>query len=54
MTADAVAAEGLRDVARGRAISVPGVHYKALVATSAFVPRGLKRRVTGLAQSFNR
>jgi short-subunit dehydrogenase len=54
MSAEAVAAEGLRDVARGRALSVPGVHYKALVATSAFVPRGLKRRVTGLAQSFNR
>jgi short-subunit dehydrogenase len=54
LTADAVAAEGLRDVARGRALSIPGLQYKALVATTLFVPRSIKRRVTGLARSFTR
>ncbi len=54
LSADEVAVEGLRDVARGRALSVPGLSYKALVTTSGFVPRGLKRRVTGLARTFSR
>jgi short-subunit dehydrogenase len=47
MSADAVAATGLADAAKGRAVSVPGVQYKTFVATSSFVPRGLVRRVAG-------
>jgi uncharacterized protein len=54
LSADAVAEEGLRDMARGRALSVPGLQYKALVTTAGFVPRGLMRRMSGLAASFTR
>ena len=43
-----VAREGLRDCARGRAVSVPGLQYKSAVALTNFVPRGLMRRVSGL------
>jgi short-subunit dehydrogenase len=53
-TADEVARDGLRDVARGRALSVPGSTYRALVATSTFVPRGMKRRMAGLVRSLAR
>jgi short-subunit dehydrogenase len=54
LSADEVASEGLRDAARGRALSVPGLHYKALVTTSGFVPRGLMRRMSGIATAFTR
>jgi short-subunit dehydrogenase len=54
LTADEVAAEGLRDAARGRAVSVPGLHYRALVAGADFVPRGLKRRMAGLVRTIAR
>jgi uncharacterized protein len=47
MSADAVAATGLADAAKGRAVSVPGVPYKTFVATSSLVPRGLVRRAAG-------
>ncbi|MEI3866259.1 SDR family NAD(P)-dependent oxidoreductase [Microbacterium sp. CCNWLW134] len=39
--APAVVRESLRDVARGRAVSVPSLRYKALVALSRVVPDGL-------------
>jgi hypothetical protein len=51
MSAEAVATEGLRDAARGRALSVPGVHYKALVTTAGFIPRGMMRRMSGMVAS---
>jgi short-subunit dehydrogenase len=54
LTADEVAVEGLRDTARGRAVSVPGLHYRALVTGSGFVPRGVKRRMAGLVRSISR
>ena len=54
LSADEVAAEGLRDTARGRALSIPGIQYKALVTTTGFVPRGLMRRMSGIATSFTR
>ena len=54
LSADEVAAEGLRDAARGRALSIPGVQYKALVTTAGFIPRGLMRRMSGIATSFTR
>jgi uncharacterized protein len=54
MSADQVAVEGLRDTARGRAVSVPGFQNRLFATTSGFVPRGLKRRAAGLARSFTR
>ena len=51
MSAEAVATEGLRDAARGRALSVPGVHYKALVTTAGFIPRGMMRWMSGMVAS---
>ena len=45
-----VAACGLRDVARGKALSVPGVLYKAMSTAVGVTPRGLARRLSGLVQ----
>lgn len=50
MTADQVAAKGLRDVVRGRAVSVPGALYKALGVASGVTPRSVMRRAAGLVQ----
>ncbi len=44
-----VARAGLRDVARGRALSVPGALYKALVAVSDVLPRAIVRRISAFA-----
>ena len=44
-----VACAGLRDVARGRAFSVPGAFYKGLVTVSDFAPSGLVRRISSFA-----
>ena len=44
-----VARAGLRDVARGRALSVPGALYKALVTVSDLAPRFLVRRISAFA-----
>ncbi|WP_322409416.1 SDR family NAD(P)-dependent oxidoreductase [Microbacterium invictum] len=41
LRAPEVVRESLRDVARGRAVSVPSLRYKALVALSRVVPDGL-------------
>ncbi|MCU1397592.1 MAG: short-chain dehydrogenase/reductase [Acidimicrobiales bacterium] len=46
----AVAAAGLADVARGRALSVPGVLYKGMAAATDLVPRSLVRRLSSLVQ----
>lgn len=43
-----VARTGLADVARGRALSVPGVVYKTLVSTSQVTPGFVARRLGGL------
>ena len=45
---DLVARTGLADVAKGRAVSVPGVLYKTLVSTSQVTPGFLSRRLGGL------
>lgn len=45
---DLVARTGLADVAKGRAVSVPGVLYKTVVSTSQVTPGFLSRRVSGL------
>ena len=43
---DDVVRESLADVARGKVLSVPGVHYKYLVATGRAMPRRLVRALT--------
>jgi len=48
LTAEQVAADGLAAAAAGRAVVVPGLQYKAFVASSAVVPRSVKRRVAGM------
>ena len=50
MDADAVAAEGLADVARGRALTVPGIIYKGLATATGITPRGITRRLSSLVQ----
>jgi len=49
MSADDVARDGLRAVADGKAVCVPGVVNKSLATVSTFTPRGLARRIAGLA-----
>jgi short-subunit dehydrogenase len=46
-----VAETGLRDVAAGRALSIPGPMNKSMVAVSGMTPRGLLRRMTGLVRT---
>lgn len=45
-----VAQAGLDDVARGKALSVPGVLYKGMVSGSSILPRSLARRLSSLVQ----
>ena len=47
-SAEQVAATGLSDVAKGRALSVPGVMYKALTTASSMMPRGVLRRASSM------
>ncbi|MDQ2826481.1 MAG: SDR family oxidoreductase [Actinomycetota bacterium] len=47
MSAEAVAAAGLRAVARGRAQCVPGLGYRILSALSRLTPWSVTRRVVG-------
>ncbi len=50
LSAEEVARAGLRDVARGRVLSVPGLPYKAMVTASDLAPRSLVRRVAGFVR----
>jgi hypothetical protein len=47
LTARDVAAAGLRDAARGRALSVPGWQYKLVTTAVDVSPRGVVRRLSG-------
>ena len=50
LTAEQVATAGLDDVAKGRAMSIPGVIYKGLATATGITPRGLTRRLSSLVQ----
>ncbi len=50
MSATEVAETGLGDVAKDRALSIPGLLYKGMVAASNVTPRGLLRRASALVQ----
>jgi short-subunit dehydrogenase len=45
---DRVVEEGLRDLQRGRSISVPSKRYKLIVAVAKLLPLSLVARITGL------
>ncbi|MCI2419615.1 SDR family oxidoreductase [Saccharopolyspora sp. K220] len=45
LQADQVVHEALADLRRGKAVSVPGVQYKALVALGRLVPQKLQRMI---------
>jgi short-subunit dehydrogenase len=51
LSAEEVASAGLADVARGRALSVPGVPYKVASAFSNITPRTLKRWAAGVVMA---
>lgn len=44
---DDVVRESLADIARGKAVSVPSLRYKALIGATGVVPRGVLRAATG-------
>jgi short-subunit dehydrogenase len=50
MDAEEVARIGLDDVAKGKALSIPGGLYKGLVATAGFLPRSFVRRAASVVQ----
>ena len=50
-TAEEVATTGLRDMAAGRALSIPGPMNKSMVAASGITPRGMLRRMTGFVRT---
>jgi hypothetical protein len=50
MEAKEVAVEALNDVAKNRALSVPGMIYKSLSLASSMTPRGIARRLSGMVR----
>jgi len=47
LSAERVARQGLRDCARGRAVSVPGWHYRLMVSGASVAPRRFSRWAAG-------
>jgi short-subunit dehydrogenase len=47
-TPDQVVAEALRDLDRGRALSIPGAMNKVLCAFTSVAPAGISRRIAGI------
>ncbi|WP_378734532.1 hypothetical protein [Nocardia brasiliensis] len=45
LSVDQVAAGSLRDLEKGRVLSVPGVQYKALTTVAGLIPRTLAARL---------
>lgn len=43
LDADTLVHEAMADLRKGRAVSVPGAQYKALVALGKLIPSGLQR-----------
>ena len=50
LTADQVAADGLKDLRRGRAVSVPGLTYKGIVALGRYLPPPVLRAASRYAR----
>ncbi len=50
-SAEEVAETGLRDVASGRALSIPGVMNKGMAAASGMTPRSVLRRLSGMVRT---
>lgn len=50
-TAEEVAVTGLRDVAAGRALSIPGPLNKSMAAASGVTPRAVLRRMSGFVRT---
>jgi short-subunit dehydrogenase len=50
LSVDDVAKTGLADVAKGRALSIPGGLYKAMSAATTMTPRSITRRLSSLVQ----
>jgi uncharacterized protein len=50
LSAEHVAAGGLSDVAKGKALSIPGVLYKGMAAGAGLMPRSAMRRLSSLIQ----
>ena len=47
---ESVAAAGLRGVAAGHVLVIPGIGYRALSSVSSVMPRSAIRRIVGLLQ----
>ena len=50
MSAEDVARDGLRAVAKGKAIEVPGAIYKGMAFAAGVTPRGISRRLASMVQ----
>jgi short-subunit dehydrogenase len=50
LTSEQVVTEALKDLDRGRTVSVAGPQYKAIVAATRLLPTGLRRQASGLVR----